>query len=50
MSYFGGSRTSNFCAVMDDRRYRLKELVQGNVAMFDHLQHQLHASTTTACL
>ena len=42
MSYFGGSRTSNFCAVMDDRRYRLKELVQGNVAMFDHLQHQLH--------
>ena len=42
MSYFGGNRSSNFCSVMDDRRYRLKELVQGNVAMFDHLQHQLH--------
>lgn len=42
MSYFGGNRTSNFCAVMDDRRYRLKELEKGDVAMFDHLQHQIH--------
>ena len=42
MSFHGGSRSASFCGVMDDRRYRLKELVQGNVAMFDHLQHQLH--------
>jgi hypothetical protein len=27
---------------MDDRRYRLKELKKGDVAIFDYLQHQIH--------
>ena len=27
---------------MDDRRFRLKELEKGDVAMFDYLQHQMH--------
>jgi phage gp45-like len=37
MSYFGGSRTSNFCAVMDDRRYRPMGLKQGENAQYDDL-------------
>jgi phage gp45-like len=35
MSYFGGNRTSNFCAVMDDRRYRPLGLKPGENAQYD---------------
>ena len=42
MSFIGGNRSFPVCAIMDDRRYRLKELKKGDVAMFDYLQHQLH--------
>ena len=42
INFLGGNRSFPIAAVMDDRRYRLKELEPGNVAMFDHLQHQLH--------
>lgn len=35
MSYFGGNRTSNFCAVMDDRRYRPMGLKPGENAQYD---------------
>jgi hypothetical protein len=37
MSYFGGNRTSNFCAVMDDRRYRPLGLKPGENAQYDDL-------------
>jgi phage gp45-like len=37
MSYFGGNRTSNFCAVMDDRRYRPMGLKPGENAQYDDL-------------
>ena len=37
MSYFGGSRTSNFCAVMDDRRYRPMGMKPGENAQYDDL-------------
>jgi phage gp45-like len=42
INYLGGNRSFPICAVMDDRRYRLKQLQKGDVAMFDYLQHQLH--------
>jgi hypothetical protein len=42
ISFIGGNRSFPVAAIMDDRRFRLKELLQGDVAMFDHLQHQLH--------
>ena len=42
MSFIGGNRSFPVCAVMDDRRFRLKGLKPGDVAMFDHLQHQMH--------
>jgi len=42
INFLGGNRSFPVAAVMDDRRYRLKELKPGDVAMFDHLQHQLH--------
>lgn len=35
MSYFGGNRSSNFCAVMDDRRYRPMGLKPGENAQYD---------------
>ena len=37
MSYFGGNRSSNFCAVMDDRRYRPMGLKEGENAQYDDL-------------
>lgn len=37
MSYFGGCRTSNFCAIMDDRRYRPLGLKQGENTQYDDL-------------
>jgi hypothetical protein len=37
MSYFGGNRTSNFCAVMDDRRYRPMGLKPGENTQYDDL-------------
>jgi hypothetical protein len=37
MSYFGGNRTSNFCAVMDDRRFRPLHLKEGENSQYDDL-------------
>jgi phage gp45-like len=45
MTFIGGNRSFPVCTVMDDRRYRLKALEKGDVAMFDYLQHQLHFNT-----
>jgi phage gp45-like len=42
INFLGGNRSFPIASVMDDRRYRLKELKPGDVAMFDHLQHQMH--------
>jgi len=42
LSFLGGNRSFPVATVMDDRRHRLKELKPGDVAIFDHLQHQLH--------
>ncbi|MBT1509400.1 phage baseplate assembly protein [Bradyrhizobium sp. SRL28] len=42
INFLGGNRSFPVAAVMDDRRFRLKELKPGDVAVFDHLQHQLH--------
>ena len=42
INFLGGNRSFPVAAVMDDRRYRLKELKPGDEAMFDHLQHQFH--------
>jgi phage gp45-like len=35
MSYFGGNRSSNFCAIMDDRRYRPLGLKPGENCQYD---------------
>ncbi len=45
ISFMGGNRSFPVAGATDDRRYRLKELIAGDVAMFDHLQHQLHFNT-----
>lgn len=37
MSYFGGNRSSNFCAVMDDRRYRPMGMKPGENSQYDDL-------------
>jgi hypothetical protein len=37
MSYFGGNRTSNFCGVMDDRRYRPMSMKPGENSQYDDL-------------
>ncbi len=42
INYLGGNRSFPVCTVMDDRRYRLKELKPGDVAFYDHQQQQLH--------
>jgi phage gp45-like len=42
INFLGGNRSFPVAAVMEDRRYRLKELEKGDVAMFDHHQHQMH--------
>lgn len=42
VSFLGGNRSFPICSIMDDRRFRLKELEKGDVAMFDYLQHQFH--------
>jgi hypothetical protein len=42
VQFMGGNRSFPVFGNMDDRRYRLKELQKGDVAMFDYLQHQLH--------
>ena len=42
ISFMGGNRSFPVSGPMDDRRYRLKELQKGDVAIFDYLQHQLH--------
>src|SRR4029077_5443021 len=42
ISFLGGNRSFPLAAIMDDPRYRIKEVKPGDVAMFDHLQHQFH--------
>lgn len=46
VSFMGGNRSFPVFGNMDDRRFRLKELEKGDVAMFDYLQHQLHFNDT----
>jgi len=45
MSFMGGNRSFPVCAIMDDRRHRLTNLLEGDVAMFrgaaDQLQFHL---------
>src|SRR3954462_516651 len=36
ISYVGGSRSHGVAGVMDDRRYRMKELKPGDTAFFDY--------------
>jgi phage gp45-like len=50
LSYLGGNRSFPVATVMDDRRYRLKELKPGDVAFFDHQQHQFHFNKDGAFL
>jgi phage gp45-like len=45
VSFMGGNRSFPVFGNMDDRRFRLKELQKGDVAMFDYLQHQFHLNT-----
>lgn len=42
VQFMGGNRSFPVFGNMDDRRFRLKELEKGDVAMFDYLQHQFH--------
>jgi len=42
LSFLGGNRSFPIATVMDDRRFRLKELKPGDVAIFDWMQHQFH--------
>jgi phage gp45-like len=42
ITFLGGNRSIPICGIMDDRRYRLKQLAKGDVAVFDYLQHQFH--------
>ena len=42
ISFMGGNRSFPVAGVMDDRRYRLKELKPGDTAFYDHQQQQLH--------
>ena len=42
IGFMGGNRSFPVSGPMDDRRYRLKQLEKGDVAIFDYLQHQLH--------
>ena len=42
ISFMGGNRSFPVAGVANDRRYRLNTLKPGDVAVFDHLQHQLH--------
>jgi phage gp45-like len=42
IGFMGGNRSFPVAGPMDDRRFRLKELEKGDVALFDYLQHQLH--------
>jgi len=50
MSFLGGDRSFPVATVMDDRRYRLKELKPGDVAFYDHQQHQFHFNEDGAFL
>jgi len=42
LQFLGGNRSFPVAMVMDDRRYRLKELKPGDVAFYDHQQQQFH--------
>jgi phage gp45-like len=50
INYIGGNRSFPICSVMDDRRYRLKELKPGDVAFYDHQQQQFHFNEKGAFL
>ena len=50
LSFLGGNRSFPVATVMDDRRFRLKELKPGDVAFFDHLQQQFHFNKDGAFL
>jgi phage gp45-like len=45
VQFMGGNRSFPVLGNMDDRRFRLKELMKGDVALFDHFQHQMHFNT-----
>lgn len=48
--YPGGNRSFPVAAVMDDRRYRLKELKPGDTAFYDWQQQQFHFNEDGAFL
>lgn len=50
LSFLGGNRSLPIATVMDDRRFRLKELKPGDVGMFDHQQQQFHFNSAGAFL
>src|SRR5262245_20307798 len=50
ISFMGGDRSLPICQVMDDRRYRLKELENGDTAFYDHTQQQFHFNKDGAFL
>lgn len=50
ISFMGGNRSFPVATVMDDRRYRLKELKPGDTAIYDHQQQQLHFNKDGAYL
>jgi len=50
LSFLGGNRSFPVATVMDDRRFRLKELKPGDVAFFDHQQQQFHFNKDGAFL
>ena len=50
MSFMGGNRSFPIATVMDDRRFRLKELKPGDVGIYDHQQQQFHFNSAGAFL
>lgn len=42
MQFFGGDRSHGVAIVVADRRYRLKGLASGEVALYDDIGHQVH--------
>jgi phage gp45-like len=50
ISFIGGNRSFPVAGIMDDRRFRLKDLKEGDVAFYDHLQQQFHFNKDGAFL
>lgn len=44
--YLGGERGNGITVVVADRRYRLKNLAEGEVALYDDLGHKVHLTRT----